>query len=544
MGNNQNNKIMKFREGKNYRPEKSTQDQDNGNESLGGNNEVAGLKSLVETNTFIIAYGMEINIMTLESCYRFNIYDKRMKTWTKGIYISSSDLANKIVKLKDYTVRITPNQLAKVLGLIRLEEEKEIPRLYLTGGYMGWHTNYSDTQLFLGSNIVGIKDTTLAFNSKHLTKAGNLNDWLQCCQKVIRGKLAAQTIVAGGFASVIIGMLEEDSISVNVFGQSSVGKSSLSDLVTTIYSRRKDPNIYGTFNSTDGYLESMGMRNNGVAVVIDDTSNNRENKFKNLVYILSSGISRGRLGNNGEKKDHEFWHTSFLTSSEVSFFESYDEVTGGMVRRLIELEVRQKDLTDDAEQAEYIAKMTEYNYGLAGIEFARYLNSMGKEKVGQIVDDERRYLQEAASKEGVNQGKAKKFSFLISAANLVSQSLGLVFDISGMREYLLSILESESAADQQLNSITLKQKLTVDEIYKKLCEFAQNSLSCVKKDGYYHIPMSVFDKLEYVRTWGSLTLRKELRNRGLIKVKPQKLYNKISAIKGNVVSILLNEEVV
>lgn len=150
---------------------------------------------------------------------------------------------------------------------------------------MGWHANTDGKLYFHGAELINFdnqvvkdglnftegsdknadkltvpnefKDTsreknrfTLSDSSSHLEKAGSLQASVDFINKVLHDKIIAQVIMATGFSSIIVGLLQHNSVIVNISGQSSIGKSIMSQLATSLYSVRNDYKVTATFDAT------------------------------------------------------------------------------------------------------------------------------------------------------------------------------------------------------------------------------------------------------------------------------------------------------
>ena len=444
---------------------------------------------IYENDNSLIFHAIEKNIITSRTFHRLTMYDKEDKTVSEDIHIGNSEFDKEMLKLLDYGVVVEPMVLADIR---RKAIKYKGYRCYSTGGYLGWHKNKDEKEFYLGAEIVADRHYPMASYGDHLLSGGSLTTWIANCNEFITNKEIAQMVIAAGFSAEVVGFLQSGVIILNLCGSSSIGKSTASDFVTSIYSKPRDIRIYSTFDSTENNLKSIARNNYGVAVVIDDTSTSKENSFQTLIYGLGNGISRGRLLTNGERQETYKWFTSFITSSEQSMYENTD-VKQGMIRRLIELKVESGDLTENAQHANHIREIVEENYGLAGVEFARYLRKQGKQKVKTLVKEKQEMIMERTSSDSVSQAKADQYGIIITTAELLKESLNLEFDTEKLLDYILK--QIGEIREQEVT----REKHPVASVYEYLCKFARDKIEKkelrINEDGYIDIPRATFAKI-------------------------------------------------
>ena len=127
------------------------------------------------------------------------------------------------------------------------------------------------------------------------------------------------------------------------------------------------------FNATENAIIKKLGNNNGIPVIIDDTSLSKVKDMTTLIYQVAEGCDRDRLNNKAEMQEVAEWATSvFFTGEKTILFSGNNELKG-KAGRLIEINVSDDDLFDDGTDAKYIKSIYTENYGLIGNYFVNWL---------------------------------------------------------------------------------------------------------------------------------------------------------------------------
>lgn len=467
------------------------------------------------------------------------------------IQMAFSELEKGIRHLSDYGLFLSKPEECQLIDILHTYSNN-IPIFY-SYNEVGWHKNPDDIQLFLGSEIVSCDSVAINTNTemnvkslstlpdivknsygfienaknnyslsdsiKHLKKCGSYEKSIKFFNKVIDGKIIAQVIIATAFSSIIVGLLKHNTILLNVCGKSSIGKSRFSELATSVYSAPNDSNITATFDSTPKSLEGFLHNNNGIVTIIDDTSTGYSGEYEwtNLIYNITKGKSRKRLGKDFKPTTTLNWYTSVITSSEKSIISSCDKDKSGILRRCIEIEAGQGEIIENAQMAEQICEFSNNNYGLLGIAFVKQMVAQGYDynKVLQMLQCETKYLQGLSDERGLYQGYAETIAHITLTAKLVHELIGINFDIDHLHEYLIEIGKESM---NKFKAVSFDAQYTPEEAYKLLCKnYEETYKDYATNDNYINIPVKKFNEIEQSYGFDKGLLKKYLRDKGLIR---------------------------
>ncbi|MBX4272106.1 DUF927 domain-containing protein [Clostridium estertheticum] len=369
-------------------------------------------------------------------------------------------------------------------------------RHYYNKGY-GWTVDSSNGKVrFDGSSVIGVGEHILDDHEYHLTKKGDKKKTIELCNEVMNGENSTQFLLASSLAAPIFGALDLNSLIVNVSGLSSKGKTTILKLGMSFWSSTDDMHINTSWYNTENSICAMLNNIEGIAFLLDDTSQGTVKNYTNTVYNIEGGKSKGRLNKLNTIDNIETWHTCILSSSEKSMYEKTDADKNGLLRRLIELDIDNVNLIKDAAQAKKISIISKDNYGIVGIEFVKKffenkLTDNNFEKLRDILVEEQSTLQNNLAT-GIGNGLAEKLAVVISAAKLAKEYIGLNFDIDDLTEYAQTLIEQ--AEIKIANTIVMKKDF--NDCYKAICDYAKEKLDCrFKGEFVYHIPVKIFYKI-------------------------------------------------
>ena len=261
---------------------------------------------------------------------------------------------------------------------------------------VGWHDNV----FVLPNRQIGQHDngdlivyqTTQGLDSNYQSN-GTLEQW----QKDISIPLATHSklIVAlsSAFAGQLLAPLEQQTgAGVHFKGQSSKGKTTALYVGCSVWGK---PSSYcKTWKSTGNALEHTAYIHNDGFLALDEigeVANPKE--LGNIAYMLANGKGKARLTKQITAKPSYAWKVIFLSTGEKSLKEIMQEngqkTKLGQEVRLIDIDIDQSEYglfdqidfaEDGAKQSRLLVERSNQSYGVAGMEWLKYLTS-DKEKV-------------------------------------------------------------------------------------------------------------------------------------------------------------------
>jgi hypothetical protein len=363
----------------------------------------------------------------------------------------------------------------------------------------------------------------LSDSSSHTKSNGSDDVVINLINQVIQGRELAQVILAVGFSSVIVGLLELKTIMLNIVGRSSIGKSRLCQLVTSIFSKTTDSKITATFDATPKSLESFMHNNFGVTTIIDDASTDQDKQHKGnkLIYMLEKGESRLRLAKDYKVTPKFTWHTSIITTSEESVLADCERDKLGVIRRIIEVEAFQGDLTEDSKMAKEIQIVTKNNYGVLATSLIKKLveNNYTKEAISEMLEEEIIKVQAISDKSGIMQGFAETVAVITLTAELVRSLLNVSFEVDVLRKSLLDI-GIEMVAKMEVGK---DGSISFAEAYVELLKVSDVYKLVANSDSYINMPTETFKQLSKRLGISCTKFKKELYEKKLLRTDVNRL---------------------
>lgn len=280
--------------------------------------------------------------------------------------------------------------------------------------------------------------------------------------------------VATGFASPIVQLIGQSPILLNLYGETSKGKTSTSLLISSLFSSADDPRLMVDFDRTLQSLEKHLESFKGVPLVVDDasTSKDKEPVGSDFVYTLAKGKGRSRLdvrdGFTATMPGE--WANSIIMSSELTILGYCDPKKAGVLRRIIEFRVAEtadKTLTINSKHADRIEEFTRKNYGQLGTAFIKKISENYEDEVAiwelfkqeqeQLIKlakepDEMAKLAKVQIDSEVDEdlpsrlsGYIKMVTPILMAVYILKEHMSLDFNIEEIRSTLLDLFEEGSS---------------------------------------------------------------------------------------------------
>ena len=398
---------------------------------------------------------------------------------------------NDATKLKDLGLGIDAAILGKLLQEIKTNYEN-IPVQYACDK-LGWNNN-----VFVGAEMIGEKKFYLSPDPCNLKASSStensLQTWTDLCRKVIKDNVYAQIILATSFASALIKPLNKTTITMNLCGKSSIGKSTFENLATSVWSEPDDTKIHFSFSATELGIIAKLNDNYGVCIVIDDTSKSKLTDFTDLIYEIENSQSRARLGKDHKPEPESYWKTTILLSSELSILDSCSKDKEGALRRLYEFHLKQGDLTTNAQQANEIDAITSANYGVAGLAFIQFIFDNGLQNdLEDMYAEQLEITRQKAGENGVEQGMAERSAIILLAAQIANNALRLGFDLESIADCLAqSVSEAVQNFEGNHREFTREE---IKSIYNEVLPDIQKKAIKIDED-YYHVQVKEFAEIE------------------------------------------------
>lgn len=227
----------------------------------------------------------------------------------------------------------------------------------------------------LKSNYIGNLD---------LEPKGDRDKWFEMIKSEVIGNIPLTTVMLAGFASPLLGFLNEKydlgSILFNLSNSSSKGKTTAAMLATSVFGNPAiDKSTMITFNATNNALVSFASKCNSHTIALDEAIISTASDVTKQLYTLCAGRDKLRLNTDSELKEATSFSSFIISTAEYDLIP--DSATNGIRARVFELN---DTFTTSAENSVKIKSTVTENYGYAGNEFVEFIM---KEKLNCIEKD-------------------------------------------------------------------------------------------------------------------------------------------------------------
>jgi hypothetical protein len=188
---------------------------------------------------------------------------------------------------------------------------------------------------------------------------------------------AVDAILASAFAAPLLRLLGYDGILISCFSQGSgIGKTTALKVAQAVWGDPKSA-MQGLDDTSNSVFHKLGQIRN-LPVYWDELKGDQQTKkFVDIVFKLSGGIGKGRLGRDITMRERGVWQTIMVSASNESIAahvaKGTKTTTAGYVR-VFEFEVppRTKGAIDRIVAQHMISRLGD-NYGVIGEQYARWL---------------------------------------------------------------------------------------------------------------------------------------------------------------------------
>lgn len=393
----------------------------------------------------------------VEVVLEFNFYDTKMKE----IKVSREQLQSKeLVNLMKYGMDVG-NGKAKVVAAFLDKQEGSAPIHYFHNE-LGWGVAGKGI-LYKHHEIIGEDECecSVYHGNLNIQPNGTLGNWLDTIQNEVIGNPTLELALTMGFTAPIVGLITKqsqmDTLLFHLYGNSTTGKSTAACLAVSPFGK---PSIQGdglirSWSATGNAMIKILDGNNGVPIVFDEASMSQMKNFTNFIYQVAEGKEKARMNKECRLRKISTWCTTLISTGEHSLFEKTNENVGLRVRAF---EFGNISWTKNATSADKIKDQLYHNYGHAGVEFVKYVLEKGQEYVLNKWKTWTDYCTENLPTSQYLDRISRKFSIVLTTAELVNESslslnldLDAIFDL--LHEAEKQALEERDIADKALNYI-------------------------------------------------------------------------------------------
>lgn len=307
-----------------------------------------------------------------------------------------------------------------------------------------------------------------AFTTDSIYSAGDYFDWSNNVANLCVGNPMLIFALCVGYSGLLLHFTGVETGGFNIFGRSSGGKTTLLQVAASVMGNGSAPggdptkSFVQTWNTTGNALEALAAASNDGVLLLDEIHTCNDNDFGRVVYNLSGGRGKSRLGHDADIKKSRAWRVMILSTGEKSarekILESAKRVHSGQLLRLIDVPADENIILNSGryEPAEYcdlIKKNCSEYFGTAGpafiqsfiFEYESFYSA--KREINKRFDSVYQSLK-LPNMEREQERALKKFALVATAGCLASELGGLPMKSDAVIDavkYVVNLWLSDSA---------------------------------------------------------------------------------------------------
>ena len=305
------------------------------------------------------------------------IYYKEKKWQEKIVDKAQISINQKLLLLSDYGLEVTSENVKYYINYFHdIMALNDIPVLESVS-HIGWKEN-----AFIPYDSHGIFDGADEFKSIYnaISSKGNYEKWKEVIRDLRKHKII-KLLMAVTLASPLLEKLSIPPYMVNLWSSLSGNGKTLSCMVAmSIWGNPEVGALRLSTNNTQNYYMVIASFMRNYTCYFDELQIVKKSKaldLDSLIMDLCNGTDKGRLTKNSQAKEVKIWHNNFLFTSNDSLVK---ENAGEQVyNRVIDLEINEKIVNNGFD----IARIIKNNYGFAGKEYIKYIQSLGFDKISE-----------------------------------------------------------------------------------------------------------------------------------------------------------------
>lgn len=291
----------------------------------------------------------------------------------KELIVDKSQLSinNKLLLLSDDGLDVTSENVRYYINyfneIMNINNVKKLDSI----SHIGWKGDS-----FVPYDSHGIFDGADDFRNiyKSIGSKGNYEKW-KATIKELRKHKVIKLLMATTLASPLLEKLNLQPYMVNLWSSLSGNGKTLSCMVAmSIWGNPDIGALRLSSNNTQNYYSVVASFMRNFTCYFDELQIVKRSKYldlESLVMDLCNGTEKGRLNKNSQAREVKVWFNNFLFTSNDALVK--DNAGEQVYNRVIDLEIGEKIITNGQD----IAKVIKENYGFAGREYIKYIQSIG-----------------------------------------------------------------------------------------------------------------------------------------------------------------------
>lgn len=288
------------------------------------------------------------------------------------------------------------------------------------------------------------------------TSKGSRSVWLDLVNRVYHrpGAEGHQLVILAGFAAPLIEFTKTGlwhGIPIALTGGTSAGKSTVCEVMSSIYGQRKALFMVGGQGGSSFMAAAQipGLVCN-LPIAFDDMSERKPEEVRDLLYQLPQGKEKVVMtANRTMRRSDLYWNTLEIITSNVDFYTMLARF-GGNVKDATQVrifEVRMRDnlaleLWPDVNVKTDVDPVLNDNHGVVGRDWVRFIMANREKICTMLTKTQARLTPQSSGMESAERFYADMMAAVIVAGKLLTKALGwLHFDMVAFEKWMLSVIE-------------------------------------------------------------------------------------------------------
>ncbi len=158
----------------------------------------------------------------------------------------------------------------------------------------------------------------------YASRKGTLKGWVDVMNNLADGNLIIpQIAVTAAFVPPLMRILQIPNFIVDIYGNTSSGKSTTLKLAASVFGRPLDPeSLVHQWMNTKVAIEQVAGMCSELPIFLDDAQHCPDDLKKTVIYMIANGKGKGRGARGGGVRETMSWQTVALSTSEEPLHEA------------------------------------------------------------------------------------------------------------------------------------------------------------------------------------------------------------------------------
>jgi hypothetical protein len=374
------------------------------------------------------------------------------------------------------------------------------------------------------------------------SRCGSLSKWRDIMREIAEESLMIpQVAVLASFVPPIQSKLQIPNFILDLFGDSSTGKSTSLKLAASVFGNPIDhDSLIMQWMNTKVAIENVASMCSELPIFLDDAQHCPNDLKRSVIYMIANGRGKGRAARGGGIREVSTWHTVAMSTSEEPLFESSPHE--GARGRILPVGGSVPPFpVSSSSTVQMLVRGVTANHGHAGEAYIRHLNGWDASEWDKW---RRRYnlIRNTFMKNSTSNLIDRLSEYIAAiqvAAEVACPLLGLQFKPDVVGSWLMlhvGVVESNQ------NTVSLALRALADHYVKNIKHFAGDGqynsekkvvlLGSSREYQYVGFLRSTIDSVFRTQRWKTTTILNKLADAGMLCATEDDRYTKKVSIEG------------